>query len=569
VALSQVRFPIRVRRADQSYQTSYLSSVDGSAQVYAVQPAQPAGGSARPGLVLSLHGAGVQAMGQADSYAPKPWAHVVAPTNRRPFGFDWEDWGRIDALEVLDHASERLQADPERVHLTGHSMGGHGTWQLGVHATDRFAAVAPSAGWCDFWTYTGAWQADPDSAVEQMLARAANASRTALALENLASRGVYVLHGDADDNVPVREARAMRERLGAFHPDFAYYERPGAGHWWGAPCVDWPPLVDFLEARRVPRDADRLQLSFTTVDPGVSSRLHWVVVEAQHRSLEPSRVEAALAPDARRFTLQTTNVSRLLLDLTDLASGDEPCLPGGQALTLQVDGQDVSIPWPQAQPAVRLLRAQPDGPWQPLAEAPPSWKGPQRAGPLKAAFAREVLLVYGTSGTAEESAWSVARARLDLDTWAYRGNGTAQLLSDEAFLAMQPHWRGQRNAVIYGHAGMNRAWTTLDPACPLEVRRGSVRVGTRTLERDDLAVLFTYPRRESPQAAAAVICASGPVGQRLSEHLSTFTSGVAWPDWAVVAPEMLAQGGAGALGAGFFGYDWTLERGQSAWQPGL
>ena len=24
-------------------------------------------------------------------------AEVVAPTNRRPFGFDWQDWGRLDA----------------------------------------------------------------------------------------------------------------------------------------------------------------------------------------------------------------------------------------------------------------------------------------------------------------------------------------------------------------------------------------------------------------------------------------------------------------------------------------
>jgi len=27
---------------------------------------------------------------------------LVAPTNRRPYGYDWEDWGRADALEVLE-----------------------------------------------------------------------------------------------------------------------------------------------------------------------------------------------------------------------------------------------------------------------------------------------------------------------------------------------------------------------------------------------------------------------------------------------------------------------------------
>ena len=42
-------------------------------------------------LILSLHGAGVEAYRQVDAYTKKDWAFVVAPTNRRPFGFDWQD----------------------------------------------------------------------------------------------------------------------------------------------------------------------------------------------------------------------------------------------------------------------------------------------------------------------------------------------------------------------------------------------------------------------------------------------------------------------------------------------
>jgi len=33
--------------------------------------------------------------------------------------------------------------------------------------------------------------------------------------------GVYILHDEKDDNVPVAQARFMRELLGEFHPDFA------------------------------------------------------------------------------------------------------------------------------------------------------------------------------------------------------------------------------------------------------------------------------------------------------------------------------------------------------------
>ncbi|MCX5640554.1 MAG: hypothetical protein NT059_07055, partial [Planctomycetota bacterium] len=111
---------------------------------------------AKPGILFSVHGAGVEATGQAASYAPKKEAHIVCPTNRRPFGFDWEDWGRIDFTEAVAHARATLVNDPRRSWLTGHSMGGHGTWQLGAHFPGEFAAIAPSAGWVSFGSYVGA-----------------------------------------------------------------------------------------------------------------------------------------------------------------------------------------------------------------------------------------------------------------------------------------------------------------------------------------------------------------------------------------------------------------------------
>src|SRR5262249_59471537 len=120
-------------RPGQTHKRAFRSAIDGSVQYYSWVPAQPApNGDGKAALVLTLHGAAVEATGQAACFAPKPGVHVVAPTNRRPFGFDWEDWGRLDALEVLDLTQEQLGTDRRRTYLTGHSMGGHGTWHLGV-----------------------------------------------------------------------------------------------------------------------------------------------------------------------------------------------------------------------------------------------------------------------------------------------------------------------------------------------------------------------------------------------------------------------------------------------------
>ena len=154
--LDTTTLTLAVRGPEDSRRCTFVSEIDGSVQFYGLRPAVPVNanvGNDLPALVLTLHGASVDALGQVNAYSSKSWAHLVAPTNRRPYGFDWEDWGRTDGLEVLEQASKKLRFDPARTYLTGHSMGGHGTWHLGTTFPDRFAAIGPSAGWVSFSTY--------------------------------------------------------------------------------------------------------------------------------------------------------------------------------------------------------------------------------------------------------------------------------------------------------------------------------------------------------------------------------------------------------------------------------
>lgn len=52
-----------------------------------------------------------------------------------------------DLIALLDQVLESYLADPDRVYLTGLSYGGFGTWWLASKHPDRFAAIAPVAGW--------------------------------------------------------------------------------------------------------------------------------------------------------------------------------------------------------------------------------------------------------------------------------------------------------------------------------------------------------------------------------------------------------------------------------------
>jgi dienelactone hydrolase len=557
---------------------TFLSGIDGSVQYFGVAPLPAGEGSApatpdgaKPALIVTLHGAGVEAIGQARAYRPKDWAWIVAPTNRRPYGFDWEDWGRLDALEVLSEAMRLFRTDPARTYLTGHSMGGHGAWQVGATAPGPWAAIAPSAGWRSFTSYGGGTTYEDPTPVETMLLRANDPSETVRLARNFLHYGVYILHGDQDDNVPVGEARAMREVLGAFHPDFAYYERPGAGHWWGNECVDWPPLMEFLEEHARPADAEVRRIEFVTANPGVSSRSNWIEVLAQRRPLEYSRVVIERDEAGKTFKGTTENVERLAIDLLPWpkpaapagASASSPAGPDADALSLELDGSKIEIR--PAPGTGRLYLARGEKGWD-LAPAPgPAAKGPVRSGSFKDAFRHRFVFVYGTRGDAAEDARTFGKARCDAETFWVRGNAGIEILPDTAF---DPAKDRDRSVILYGNADTNAAWAKLLDGSPVEVRNGMARVGERRYQGAEYAAYFLRPRPGSGVASVGAVAWTGPAGWVAASPVQYFISGAGFPDLMLFSADTLRAGTDGVRAIGWFGNDWSVERGDIVWNDG-
>ena len=345
---------LTTRAAAGSYRQTFRSPGDGSVQYYGVNPPPVVEPGAQYGLALTLHGAGVEAIGQAQAYSAKDDLFLVAPTNRRRFGFDWEAWGRLNGIEALDDAMSRFAIDPTRVYLTGHSMGGHGTWHLGVMHPGRFAVVGPSAGWASFASYAGL------EVPAGLFGRARAHSNTLDYIGNLARRAVYIIHGSADDNVPVREGRSMFAAVGGVTDDIAYHEEPGAGHGWdgeaagGADCVDWPPLFDLMRARRL--DPMELDFRFRTPGPGYSAVHSVVRVEAAVSPLADVIVEGQRVGD--RWVVTTENARRWVIDGSALgalgvaeveADGVVMAVVAGEMAVGAVTGKTAALQGPLAQ----------------------------------------------------------------------------------------------------------------------------------------------------------------------------------------------------------------------------
>ena len=490
------------------YKRTFRSAIDGSAQYYAVLPPPTVDPMRDYSLVLSLHGAGVEAIGQAGSYSPKDWAYVVAATNRRPFGFDWEAWGRLDALEVLEQAKHTFRIDPTRVYLTGHSMGGHGTWQVGTLFPGRFAVVAPSAGWSSFYTYTGA--ARPSGA----FARSEASSDTNAYVTNLARRAVYVLHGDADDNVPVREARDMVALLTPIVPDLTYHEQPGAGHWWdgdaavGVDCVDWPDIFALMQARTL--DPSELDFDFLSPSVYVSPSHSFVTIRAPVAALGDVHVVSAHTGD--QVTLTTANVRGMVLD------GDA-LLARGVARVV-VDG---------AAPVSVVAGPMPIG--------PQDGKRPGASGPFAEVLSEPFCLAYPDDGPrvyADYAAFLVS-------SWAVNGNGHGCALPVSR---VTDAVRASRRVV---YLGVDPRTTTWAHAVPFAFDGTTITVGATSYS--DVALAFVFPEGDGSHLGGGIVATPG--SEYLLFRVQPFTSGFALPDYLVWAS-------AGARAAGFFDASWTL-----------
>lgn len=542
---------VRVVTPEDTRRITFISDIDGSVQYYAVNP--PIRGKTpaeKAGLVLSLHGASVEAVSQASSYARKNNIYIISPTNRRPYGFDWEDWGRLDALEVLRDARIRFDTDPSKTWLTGHSMGGHGTWQLGALFPDQFAAIAPSAGWISFSSYGGGATA-PGSPMDAMLRRAGLSSDTLQMQRNYQMHGVYILHGDADDNVPVSEARAMREVLAKFHPDFAYYEQPGAGHWWGNACVDWVPIFEMFSRRTIAPATDMRPVDFTTPAPSISHACSWIEILQQIEPLTLSRVQCSIDKAGRKINITTKNVAGLLVKIPDASVvGNLSVEIDGTSVDVSIDGGNRNI-----------IMSKLAGGWASGAAPPKSAKGPHRGGLFKDAFRNRVIFVTSTKGGDADNAWSVRKARYDAGVFWVRGNGSIDIISDVEF---DPEKYKNRNVVLYGNADTNGAWKALLGSSPIQVGNGYIRAGDRTFDGPDHAAVFIRPRPDSDTASVGVVAGSGLVGMRLSDRLAYFLSGAGFPDFTIIGPVASAAGSADAtgfniVGAGFFNNNWDAD----------
>jgi predicted peptidase len=166
---------------------------------------------------------------------------VVIPQCRK------EDWWtnsamEAQALKALDQTMKEFKGDPQRVYLTGPSMGGYGSWALGSQYPGRFAALVPICGGVRLPPAHVIPNAhDTDDSADPYTAVAGKIGKTP----------VWVFHGGADPVVPVTESRQMVAALKAAGGNVRYTEYPGVKHESWENAYAEPELLPWLLAQKL------------------------------------------------------------------------------------------------------------------------------------------------------------------------------------------------------------------------------------------------------------------------------------------------------------------------------
>lgn len=207
----------------------------------------------RPGKVLfvGLHGGGIGS-GDASSMAAGMggggfywiFPEVLEKTER-----GWTDAGTEEfVLELVKAAKRSGKVDPDRVYVTGHSMGGYGAWTLLGHHPDIFAGGAAYAG-APTMIYR-------DPALGETYENIVDVVEGVI--PNLLNSRLFVFQSRDDPRVPPGPNRFAVERLREWKQrfpdgfDFRYVEVDGRGH--GAPKEGYLPTQKWVaEHRRIAR----------------------------------------------------------------------------------------------------------------------------------------------------------------------------------------------------------------------------------------------------------------------------------------------------------------------------
>jgi len=548
---------------------AYRSQVDGSLQPYAVL--LPAGyDPGRPGRVdVVLHGRDgslteCKFIATHRGPAPESLDHVVLEVyGRGNNAYRWA--GETDVFEALaafrtggsrattvpppgvpkspGHSSP---VDPRRIVLRGFSMGGAGTWHIGLHHPTRFCLLGPGAG----FTTTRGYVANLPDSLPPHIEACLHLYDAVDCAENAFHVPVVAYSGEKD---PQRQAAVNVEQALRDFPEalqFTHLVAPGLAH---ELPKEWQ-LKNEIEYRKYATTgrSTAQRVRFVLYSPAYGE-CDWVRVDALRQTHHRAQIEGTR--QGNTFQLATTNIRRLTLELGNRSDLLQITLDGQTLNTADFHpGDDLSVTcelregrWVGPVDREELTRR--------LARHPDKHAGLQ--GPIDDAFRGAFRVIPETTPTpaGARETFPTARAERFRGEWDRYFRGSWPVWTANATEPLPPrdtHW------IVFGDPGSNSVLAQLLPFLPITWNDQDLIVaGTRYDPKTHTPVLI-YP---NPLAPGRYVVLNS--GHTFGEAELRGTNALLYPrlgDWAVLkqTPSPADPHAFEVVAAGLFDEDWAF-----------
>jgi hypothetical protein len=426
-----------------SYVWWYTSDVDGSLQPYGVWIPTTYDPSVPAPVVIHLHGYGGRASSSFNSFQ-RSWADshgwiLVNADGRREWS-NYDHVGELDLYDIIaDLKARGYNVDDDRLYLTGCSMGGHGSYREAFRHPDRWAAIAPGAGWTDYRNFfpqyyehasnigrASYFQAPPpfnrldpyyvDPAREPIMETASSLWQ----VENANWLPLYIMYDSGDNTNPTMNATNVIDKMSEFgYSDHLQVTAGTGGH-----CASYnlTNIYNFFLGKT--RVVDPPEVVYTT-NSLQYNQAYWVQLDRFSESNKWARLRAEIvAPNTIEVETDYLVQFTLFLNssLVDMGAPVEVTIDGLGTLTI--------TPAPSVTFYASLDDANQVAGWSTSDTLPGGLvKKEGLSGPIADALLSKFLIVYGTSGTAEETAANLRAAQEMAAEWNnafilnWRGSG--------------------------------------------------------------------------------------------------------------------------------------------------
>jgi hypothetical protein len=542
---------------------AYRSQVDGSIQPYAVLLPPDYGTEPKKlwRLDVVLHGRDgalteAKFIGTHQGNAPKDLGYVQLEVyGRGNNAYRWA--GEADVYEAM--AWFRLGApqlgrrfagpiDRNRIVLRGFSMGGAGTWHIGLHHPGDFCVIGPGAG----FTTTHGYVASLPKELPDYQEKCLRIYDAYLYAENAFNVPVVAYSGEID--AQKKAADNIETALKGFKGPvkFTHLVAPGLAHqmpkeWQDKAEVEYRKYAD-------PGRGKPERVRFVTYTPKYD-RCAWVQVDALGTTYERAIVDGTRKGNT--FELKTTNVRRMVLWLD------------GQydPLKVTIDGQLVETAKIKPEIAVLLYVEKAAGKWALIEDrreldrrfetTPEKRAGLQ--GPIDDAFASEFIVIKPAAAGFHAGTDKFATASVEqfAGLWDRYFRGA---LPVKPVSAVNTASIVEPNVVLFGDPQSNPLIAHVLPKLPITWTKDKLVVNGVEYDPKTHVPVLIYPNPIDPRRYVVINS-----GHTFKEADLKGTNALLYPrlgDWAVIKPTPTEKDPAAyeIVAAGLFDENWQFPK---------